>query len=48
MYWKPAVAYERLFISVGNIVNKRRSSLKPNRPTVNMLVCLHCWLSDDI
>ena len=37
---------ERLFSSAARIVNKTRSSLEPN--TVNMLVCLRSWLSDNI
>jgi len=41
-----SVPCERLFSSAGYIVNKTRSSLEPN--TVNMLVCLRSWLSDDI
>ena len=41
-----SVPCERLFSSAGYIVNKTRSSLEPN--TVNMLVCLRSWLSDNI
>lgn len=41
-----SVPCERLFSSAGYIVNKTRSSLEPN--TVNMLVCLRSWLSDDV
>lgn len=40
-----SVPCERLFSSAGYIVNKTRSSLEPD--TVNMLVCLRSWLSDD-
>jgi len=43
---KSAVSYERLFSSAGYIVNKMHSSLEPK--TANMLVCLRCWLSNDI
>jgi len=46
MYQKSAVPCEQLFSSTGYIVNKTRSSLEPN--SVNMLVCLQCWLFDDI
>ena len=41
-----SVPCERLFSSAGYIVNKTRSSLEPN--TVNMLVYLRSWLSDNI
>ena len=41
-----SVPCEHLFSSAGYIVNKTRSSLEPN--TVNMLVCLRSWLTDDI
>ena len=41
-----SVPCERSFSSAGYIVNKTRSSLEPN--TVNMLVCLRSWLSDNI
>ena len=41
-----SIPCERLFISAGYIVNKTLSSLESI--TVNMLVCLRCWLSDSI
>ena len=41
-----SVLCERLFSCVGYIGNKMRSSLEPN--TVDMLVYLHSWLSNDI
>jgi len=41
-----AVPCEQLFSSAGYIVNKTRSSF--DATTVNMLVCLRRWLSDNI
>jgi len=46
MHQNSAMPCERLFSSSGYIVNKTCSSLEPN--TVNMLVSLRSWLSDDI
>lgn len=37
------VPCERLFSQSGNIVSKKRASLKPNN--VNKLVCLNNWLN---
>jgi len=43
---------KRLFSSVDYVVKKMHSSLDPNYSlepnTVNMIVCLRNWLSDDI
>jgi len=48
MYRKSAVPYEHLLSSAGYVVDRTRSSFEQNTVDTCMLVCLRCWLSDDI